>query len=308
MSFLDNVKAVPIADYAARIGFTVIRKGKYFSLKEHDSVIIDSYKNCFWRNSVFQRGQRGGAGSVIDFAIEFGGCRDTKAAMRELALSYGIEGDTPSTVKPTSYSKSPEVKKEKKEIGELVLPPQADNNKASVRYLCRERGIDISVVRYFLAKKMLYTDERANCVFVSHRFACVRSTGGYRFVADVLGCDYDECFYFRGSERAKTLVVAESVIDIMSIMTQFVRENKRYTDYCYLALSGTNKLPSLFYHLDKEPSITNILLALDNDDAGQAATETAIEELNNRGKHENYKIYFPPNGKDWNDYIKGNQP
>lgn len=305
MSFLDNIKTIPITDYAARIGFTVIRKGQYFSLREHDSVIINPHKNCFWRNSIFQMGQRGGAGSVIDFAIEFQGFDDAKTAMRELAQLYGIEGDKPSTIKPTSYNSVPAAKKEKKETGELELPVKAVDNKVVVRYLCQERGIDISVVRFFLAKKMLYADVRGNCVFVSQKFACVRSTGGYRFVSDVLGCDYDECFYFRGSDRATTLIVAESVIDILSIMTQFVREKKRYTDYCYLATSGTNKLvQSLLYHLDKEPCINKILLSLDNDEAGRAATETAITELNSRGMNESYENFLPPKGKDWNDYIR----
>lgn len=38
---------VKIVDYAPRMGFTVIRKGRYFSLKEHDSVIIDPEKIVF---------------------------------------------------------------------------------------------------------------------------------------------------------------------------------------------------------------------------------------------------------------------
>lgn len=80
MSFLDNIKAVPITDYATRSGFTLVRKGKYFSLKEHDSVIIDVEKNCFWRNSRFSKGYKGGAGSIIDFAIEFNGATDNDEA------------------------------------------------------------------------------------------------------------------------------------------------------------------------------------------------------------------------------------
>jgi hypothetical protein len=304
MSFIDNIKSIPIVDYAQRCGFTLVRKGqRYISLKEHDSVMIDVYKNCFWRNSVFQKGKSGGAGSVIDFAMELMGYERNKA-LRELALMYGIEGDK----KPPKqeYKTAPKPAEfPKREIGDLELPPRADNSKAIFHYLLKERKIDISVIRYFLAKKMLYQDaEHSNCVFVSHKFACVRSTGGKRFAIDVNGCDYNECFFFRPSNAAHTLVVSESVIDIMSIMTQFIRENKRYTEYCYLALAGTNKLPSLFYHLSKEKDIDHIMLAFDNDNAGKTALEAAIAELQEIEFNGTVEIFMPPSEKDWNAYVK----
>ena len=304
MSFLDEIKAIPITDYAQRCGFTLVRKGqRYCSLKEHDSVMIDTFKNCFWRNSVFQKGARGGAGSVIDFAIEFMGYEQNKA-LRELALTYGISGDGKSkeqVYKPVPKSQVPP----KREVGDLELPPRADNSKAVFHYLVRERAIDISVIRYFLAKKMLYQDEEhSNCVFVSNKFACLRSTGGKRFAIDVKGCDYNECFFFRPSKAATTLIVTESVIDIMSVMTYFVREKKRYTDYSYLALTGTNKLPSLFYHLEKEKDIDVIMLAFDNDEAGEKAQNAALEELLNINYAGTVELFSAPQGKDWNDYIK----
>lgn len=304
MSFIDEIKAVPITDYAQRCGYTLVRKGgRYVSLREHDSVMIDTYKNCFWRNSVFRKGLPGGAGSIIDFAMEFMGY-DRNKALRELALIYNISSDAEPKERPYTPVPKP-VEPPKREVGDLELPTKADNNKIAFRYLLKDRKIDISVIRYFLAKKMLYQDaDHDNCVFVSHKFACVRSTGGKRFAIDVRGCDYNECFFFRPKKEARTLVVAESVIDIMSIMTQFVREKKRYTDYCYLALAGTNKLPSLFYHLEKEADINHIMLAFDNDAAGQAAQIAACEGIVEMGYTGDIEIFTAPAGKDWNDYIK----
>lgn len=304
MSFIDNIKAVPITDYAQRCGYTLVRKGqRYVSLKEHDSVMIDTYRNCFWRNSVFKKGASGGAGSIIDFAMEFKGY-ERNQALRELALMYDISGD--EEPKNRTYKPVPKpAEMPKREIGDLELPPKADNAKAVFRYLLRERKIDRSVIRYFLAKKMLYQDaEHKNCVFVSHKFACLRSTGGKRFAIDVPGCDYNECFFFRPKKEARTLIVAESVIDIMSIMTHFVREGKRYTDYCYLALTGTNKLHSLFYHLEQEKDIDHVMLAFDNDDAGALAMVAASDGLYERDYDGIVEIYPAPEGKDWNDYIQ----
>lgn len=307
MSFLDNIKAIPITDYAsAYCGFTLVKKGnRYVSLKEHDSVMIDVQKNCYWRNSVFQKGMKnriGASGSIIDFAIEFNGYKEPKEAMRAIALMYGIsESKTTSDIPKFEAVGS----KKKNKSGELILPKAAEDSKIVYRYLINERKIDASVIRYFLAKKMLYQDaDHGNCVFVSHRFGCVRSTSGTRFVCDLEGCDYNECFFFRPSEKAKTLVVAESVIDIMSIMTQFVREQKRYTNYCYLALAGTNKLESLFYHLEKEKDVERILLAFDNDNGGRKAQAAALESIKNMNFDGTVEIFTAPSGKDWNEYIQ----
>lgn len=305
MSFLYRIKAIPITDYAQKCGFTLVRKGqRYVSLKEHDSVMIDISKNCFWRNSVFKKGMHGGTGSVIDFAMEFMGYEQNKA-LRELAIMYDISGDDEVSNQKEAILSKNNTGLKIRENQLLELPAKANNTRAVFHYLVQKRGIDLSVVRYFVAKQMLYQEAKySNCVFVSYKFACMRSTRGKRFVIDVRGCDYNECFFFRPSSKARTLIVAESVIDIMSIMTLFVKEKKRYIAYAYLALTGTNKLASLFYHLNKEQDIDHIMLAFDNDEAGEVAQEAACRELRRIGYTGKVEIFKAPMGKDWNDYIR----
>ena len=305
MSFLDNIKAVPITDFAERIGFTTVRKGnKYVSLKEHDSVMIDVYKNCFWRNSRFQKGFKGSAGSIIDFAMEFNGASDYKEAMRQIAQMYGIEGEKSSSV---SFKKPPTIKKAAPEkrmfTGVIERPEKAASNNDVFEYLFNERKIDRAVLRYFFAKKMLYQDEHRNCVFTTDRFCCLRSTGKKRFVMDIEGCDYNECFYFTGRNNNDTLVVAESVIDIMSVMSQICREKRRFVENDYLALSGTNKIASVKFHVDSNPSYRKVILCYDNDDAGDKAIQNTYELLKDSGVE--ISLMRAPTGKDWNEYIKG---
>ena len=307
MSFLDNIKAVPITDFAQRSGYSLVRKGKYYSLKEHDSVIIDTNKNCFWRNSRYAKGFGGGAGSVIDFAIEFNGAVDAKEAMRQIAVMYGIEGEKEAKV-PYQKPTATEPQKKERKVGEIILPERDTDNRRIYAYLLKTRGIEQSVIRYFLGKKMLYQDkEHKNCVFhIGRIFACVRSTmDGSSFKMDLEGCDYNECFFFRGSNAADTLVVAESVIDIMSIMSQFCKEKKKYTDFCYLALAGTGKVESVAHHIEKEDlkglPFKTILIATDNDEAGNKAAEHIAIIADSFGvEHERFA---PPQGKDWNEYI-----
>lgn len=313
MSFLDFIKAVPVTDLAQRMGYSLVRKGRYYSLKEHDSVIIDTTKNCFWRNSRFSQGFKGGAGSTIDFVMEFGEEPAYKAAMRRIALMYGIEGDNP---KPPQMNRKPQTKNTYPKT--LILPKQAykDNNTTVFRYLL-SRGISQSVIRYFLARKMLYEDTHRNCVFISPKqdFGCIRSTGKSRFVADVEGSDYEKCFFFKGV-NAKKLYVAESVIDVMSVMTylQIRRERSSeqpergdwYGNHAYLALSGTSKIQSLFYCISQEPDIREVYLCLDRDEAGKAADEKVVEGLKKMGFRGILRILKAPDErcKDWNDFVK----
>lgn len=306
MGFCENVKAVPITDYAERSGYTLIKTGRYYSLREHDSVKIDPEKNCFWRNSRFQKGFKGGAGSVIDFAIEFNGARDAREAMRQIADIYGIEGDNQPKVAYQKPVVSERRDRPERKAGEVMLPKKDADNRRVYAYLLKTRKIEQAVINYFLGKKMLYQDTHKNCVFhIGTVFACLRGTDtNKRFILDLEGCDYDECFFIRPNENANTLIVAESVIDIMSIMSQMVREGKRFTDYSYLALSGTGKLVSLFIHLSKEQRFNAVILAFDNDEGGEKATSIAEDGLLESGFNGRYAVASAPSGKDWNDYVK----
>lgn len=306
-AFLEHIKNVPITDFACRIGFTLVRKGKYFSLKEHDSVMINTEKNCFWRNSKFSVGFKGGAGSIIDFAIEFNGASDVRDAMKQIAAMYGIEGEKAAKVKfeEPKIEKS-QIRKEYQK-GMIALPQKDIDNRRVYAYLLKTRKIEQSVIKYFLAKKMLYQDVHKNCVFhIGNIFGCLRGTDTTkRFLGDLEGSDYNECFYFRGKNDAKVLVVAESVIDIMSIMSYFCENNIRYVDYGYLALAGTNKINSVFYHIEKEQAeqrpYTHVLIATDVDKAGIKAANQISAELEKMGV--TYEHFIPPKGKDWNDYL-----
>ena len=306
MSFLDNIKDVPITDFAERIGFTTIRKGnKYVSLKEHDSVMIDTYKNCFWRNSTFSKGFKGGAGSIIDFAMEFNGASNYKEAMRQIALMYGIEGKKAAKVAYKKPFKNKAATVKSKQVTSIEFPKKAKNNENVFNYLYHVRCIHRDVLRYFFAKKMLYEDDHKNCVFATPRFCCVRSTGDKRFVQDKPGCDYQECFYFQGKKDNDTLIVAESVIDIMSVMSEICLKGRRFVNYDYLALSGTNKLMSVKYHTDNMPNYKTVVLCYDNDEAGDKAIESTKESL--ADSNINVVVFQAPSGKYCNDYIKSIQ-
>lgn len=310
--WLLKVKSVPIEDYASRIGYTPQRlggqNGRYVTLKEHDSIRIDTQKNCFYWNS------QGINGSIVDFAIHLGNCADAKEASNEVAKMYGIEskktrGENYSESK-FHYRKPQVAEKTVEEPKKVIYPQRAESMSKAWHYLVDERKIDKSVVEYFRRRGMLYQDTRNNCVFATKDYACLRSTGEKKFVADAKGCNYKEGFFFRGksseNKPINQLFVAESVIDIMSVMSYRAMKGQQYSEgSAYLATGGTQKIDSVFNHLDKDPNIKTVFLCLDNDESGRDATNTIIEKIKTDYPTVEAKVAYPPKGKDWNEYMVG---
>lgn len=233
---------ISIVDYASSIGFTPVRKGKYYSLKEHDSIIIDTHKNVYWQNSISGYGKCiGEMGSIIDFAMKF--CN-----MSFYEVIRQFEGDIPR-------DSQCQVRKEKRISDKTLKLPAKDANMRKVyAYLIKTRNIKPDVVQFFVDNKMLYQDKNGNCVFVGYDvnngmvpvFACRRGTNTFKpFYNDVAGCDYTKCFYV--DNESNVLVVTESVIDAMSIMS-LVNSNEKYN---YLALGGVGKWEAIKTYLDK---------------------------------------------------------
>lgn len=284
---------ISIVDFASEIGLTPIRRGKYFSLKEHDSVIIDTNKNCFWRNSVSANRNNssiGKGGSVIDFAQEFT-CLSLKDILKN--FSNRIEGISFDVKKKNEQEEN---------INGLILPEQSDNMRRVYAYLIKSRGISKSVVQDFVDRKMLYQDNKGNCVFVSYEnqrpvFGCIRGTcSGKRFLGDLKGCDYEKGFYV--SNHANKLIVTESVIDAMSIMTILYEQGLNYKEYDYMPLASATKHEALLLCLKNAPKEA-VLLALDNDKGGIKNMNIIRERLDEM----NISVFVSdhiPKENDWN--------
>ena len=289
MSKYDDIKnRVSIVDYAKSIGLHPIKIGSFYTLKEHDSVRISESKNVFYRNST------GECGSVIDFAMCFGG-KSVSEAIKE--LSQGIS-DSDTEVK--TIKQQPIKKAEKKEF---ILPEKDKTYKNVYAYLIKTRGIDKEIVDFMITNKMLYQDKHKNCVFVSYKkgipkFACIRGTNTYKkFIGDVAGSDYSYGFFIP-FEDTESLVITESVIDALSYMCL----DKRKADY--LALAGVYKFEEALTESRLE-KYKEIIIALDNDKPGRK-TALEIKKLILELKvisSDNVKVIVPKNEKDWNDVL-----
>lgn len=305
---IERIKSeVDIVGYAEEIGFHTVRKGRYFSLKEHDSVMIDPERNKFWQNSVgITSGSAfGSGGSVIDFAMRFGNMT-TGEAIRYFAERVGAQQQTVSYV--THQVSSPSQKPT-----HITLPQQANTMRNAFAYLTKSRHIHPDIVQDFVDQKMLYQDTHNNCVFVAYDrdnptdpvFAMKRGTNTYkRFVGDVYGCNYEKGFYI--DNHAPNMIVTESVIDAMSVMTILKDNGQDYKAYDYLPMAGATKFEAVEHALNQS-SKEHVLLALDNDKGGLDNAQKLTDHLQPLFPDVLIENYFPQK-KDWNqeltDYSK----
>lgn len=304
----DKIKQlVHIEEYAEYMGFHVKKIGSYYTLAEHDSVIINPATNRFFRNSSTEEYARG---SVINFAMHFGKM-DYKAALAELENFIGKAAlERTPLLRPVGTAS---VKRKM-----LLLPPHGGSRRHAYAYLSKIRHIDTLIIDYFFISNHLYEDNRNNCVFVSYDektgkpdFACRRGTlSDVSFKGDIQGSNYDYCFRLPAppaSVDGKRLYVCESVIDMMSLMTFFLRQGmdkRTLATYHYQALSSTQKYMAIYKYLSLYPEIEEVYLAMDNDRAGREVVEKIIEVA----KEKNYTQTFIPllpegEGNDWNDVI-----
>lgn len=287
---LEEIKKISITEYARQMGFTPVKIGSYYTLKEHDSVRIDPRKNIFFRNSTGDRG------TVIDFVMAFKGvsCGEAiKLLCDEIEL-------------PKVYKEQDSVPQKKKE---LILPAKARNMKNVFAYLVKTRCINQKIVQEMVDRDMLYQDERNNCVFVSRNengksvFATVRGTNtDKKWVGDVSGCDYSHSFFIDNCSR--NLIVTESVIDAMSMMDIKEQKGENHQEYNYLSVSGLGKSrEALGYHLGKT-LYDIVFLAFDNDDKGREIAKEMKKHMESINQDISVSMLIPEAAKDWNEELQ----
>lgn len=269
---IDRANAVNLEEFLPSQGETLKRCGKDMEWKAHDSLKV---KGNQWFRFSNSRG-----GYPIDFVMEFYG----KTFPEAMEMLIGEGAGTAS---------SPDFR----------LPPRNVTNANARNYLVTERGIDDSMVDYFLHIGDIYEEEtHHNVVFVGRdkdnvpRYAHCRGTGD-RFRIDVAGSDKAYGFSFKGT--SDILYVFEAPIDLLSFLTLFPKD---WGLNSYLSLGGVS-YKALEGFLNERKDIKTIFLCLDSDPAGQGA----CKDLNDRIP-EGIQVYrIEPSLKDWNELLLNKQ-
>lgn len=296
-------RSVRILDYAQEHGLVTRRVGRYYTISGHESVRIDPDKNCFWRNS--GRGFNT-SGSIIDFAMNFVHDGNAHEALKELQGKIQTERYvSPGNAREKMMKRPKEQTRTERPKLQETLPKAGENMRRVYAYLIKSRYLDQDIVQEFIDRKMLYQDVNGNCVFVAYdkngepNFATLRGTlTDKRFMGDVPGCDYSRDFYI--ANQADRMIVAESVIDAMSVMSILKGQGQDPKAYDYLIQAGTQKYEAILTHLGEHP-MKEVLLSLDHDVAGVTAMGQIQTLLQEKQIETAVSIHVPSiENKDWN--------
>lgn len=301
----ENALQVSLTSLAHSLGYTPVRRGIHWSLKEMDSLII--YNDRSW-NRWSGKGNIT-AGSQIDFLMEFGGISSPAEAIQQL---LEFNGERIQDVYAEDFAK-------KKEPREFILPAANKDQRRLFAYLMKTRGLSQEIVHYFVHNKLIYEDAaHHNIVYCGRdpqgvvRYAGLRGTADYNgrtFKMDVPGNDKNYGVNIVNKESSE-LKVFEAVIDCMSYMDMF---GDKTTNKLILGMVEDNPLVQF---LKDYSHIETISFCLDNPDI-DAAVKKALygdmskpKEQRKPGLIEKYealgyevKVETPPHGKDYNEYL-----
>lgn len=291
---LEELKSMSIKEYAEKIGYHVIPvSGALYQLEEHDSCML-------YPNNTFYRFSTRKGGSLIDFIMEFEEV-DLKGAVKKAAEYYNRNNPELIETQMSRMNQQPS------RITDIEMPKKSGDIKRVKDYLNKERCIDDKVIERYIKEGMLYQDENGNCVFAGKyqgkiMNGFVRSSTEGKFRHDVKG-SFKEVGIYMHNPNAKTLIVSEAVIEQMSYQTL----DSKASEKDFLAVNGvSNAVKACRFHFIKREEAKNIeqvILAFNNDEAGERATEESIGWFKENHPEIEVCVHFPKN-KDFNEDLQ----
>ena len=271
---IDKANAVDLEKFLRAQGETLVRSGKEYRWKAHDSLTVCGNK---W----FRHSQSKG-GLPVDFVMEFYG----KSFPEAVQMLTGEPGEAQPEAGPAP---SPAFR----------LPLRNVTNANILNYLTQERKLSPSLVNFFIAAGDIYEDSsHHNVVFVGRdadghpRYASSRGIQE-KFRQDAAGAEKAFGFAHRGTD--KQLLVFEAPIDLLSFIELFP---KNWQQHNYLSLGGVSG-KALRQFLSERPDVERVFLCLDADKAGEDACKRLAALLPDTVS----VTRIQPCMKDWNDVL-----
>lgn len=271
---INKANAVDLEKFLRAQGETLVRNGKEYRWKTHDSLTVCGNK---W----FRHSQSKG-GFPVDFVMEFYG----KSFPEAVQILTGEPGEVQPEADPAP---SPAFR----------LPLRNVTNANILNYLTQERKLSPSLVNFFIAAGDIYEDSsHHNVVFVGRdadghpRYASSRGIQE-KFRQDAAGAEKAFGFAHRGTD--KQLLVFEAPIDLLSFIELFP---KNWQQHNYLSLGGVSG-KALRQFLSERPDVERVFLCLDSDKAGEDACKRLAGLLPDTVS----VTRIQPCMKDWNDVL-----
>ena len=280
----QRANSVDLVDFLLRQGEQLVRSGREWRWKRHDSVTV--------RGNQWFRHSRKEGGHAIDFVQQFYDMSFPEAVSFLLGEDSGVEWN--QTVKSAPAPRK-----------EFALPDANPDMRRVFAYLIKQRFIDREVLSHYAHKKLIYEDkEYHNAVFVGldensvprHAHKRGTYTQGEPYKGNVEGSDPKYSFHWIGD--SDVLYVFEAPVDMLSFITLHLNGWKRHS---YVTLDGVSE-HALLRQLELNPHLKSVVLCLDHDEAGIEAAGRLEGILSERG-YGDISVLLPQY-KDWNEDLK----
>ena len=269
---LYQAKHADLAAFLAARGETLKRSGseqewagRHITICGHQ--FYDHYESC--------------GGTAIDFVQTYFGVSFQDAVQMLLGQNVFAEPVEP-----------------RKRERQFQLPARNGNMRRVYAYLLKQRYIDRAVLDCFVHRKLIYESANYhNVVFVGvdendqPRHAHKKSTASQgKFRANQSGSAAAYSFHHAGKSDA--IYAFESPIDMLSFISMHPADWKQHS---YVALCGVSS-EALLHQLSVNSNLREVVLCLDNDEAGHVATG----KISNALQSKNYSVsVLMPRFKDW---------
>lgn len=272
-----------------------------YTTRSHDSLKISNGKWYWWSRGF-------GGTNALDYLIKVCDMEFPEAVLRINSINGSVENHF--------VTKSKNTAEKKKQTNMVELPEKHVDNRRVFSYL-KSRGIDAEIINHCIKQQQLYEDAKYhNCVFVGFegekaRYAALRGTlSDSVFVGEAAGSDKRFSFAVpRQAGPTSCLYVFESAIDALSFLTLEKLDNRSWREVNTLSLAGVQKrkkdgelkVPdALKQYLNDNTVIREIILCLDNDEAGRQAAEGIQASISGY----TVSIRLPSEGKDYNELLQ----
>lgn len=279
----EQIRRARQADLVAFLkgqGYTLKPERGQYRIPDHGGLLI---KGNHWVRFADKTG-----GNTLDFCMVMLGMSFRDA----VELLTGTNIPVFENVEPLAHLKTKK---------DLELPARAGNEHRVIAYLTKTRGLPADLVIELIRAGLLWQDTRGNCVFTCFdendevKGAIIEGTlSDVRWKGRAAGSEISYGWWWPAAE-SKTVIVVESPIDAMSLTTIRPTAKKHHL----YALGGLHQ-QALAGILERLPEIQRVILAMDNDQAGQDAAKLWLQELRDRYQVQN----VIPKLKDWNDDLR----
>lgn len=296
--FTDEEKARALAnnnalEYALQKGYDLVKKGSYYTMREHDSMVFEQNGKWSWNSQSIIKGkaldfiQHYEEKSYIEAILELSGTVISPAIRKEI-----VANDKPK---------------------KLVIPPRSDKFDTVFTYLTKTRGISEDVIKKLYSEGKIYqSTQYQNLVMVGFneykqpKYISIRSTGINEenpFKMDSAGSDKSYPFIISGTDNTSTVCVLESPIEVMSYKSLCSITKSPNSGYDMISLGGTSTV-SLDRYLSDHPHIKTIVVCTNNDKYHNInAGDKSMQAIQDKYR-DNYTITtHSPHLNDWNDVL-----